>query len=267
MDPRLVPSFLVAIAFEVLFPLLLGLWLARRFRVPWKLFGYGALIFFLSQVLTRIPALSFLEQRLAEPLQLSSGYWIAWIAFASLTAGLFEEGGRYLGYRFLWRDRDKDWEGALMYGAGHGGLESMLLVGGLSILSLLNAIYVSQTDPVSLPSDQAALLLQAREALALVPWWSPLVGALERLMVMAIQLSLSVLVVQVFLRGRFYWWWLALGYHTLVNFASQLVLFLSSSRLPETWTVVLTEAAVLISALFSAWIILRLRPKQDSAAA
>lgn len=263
MNTGLLVSMLFAAAVEILFPLGLGLWIARRWRVPWKFFGYGALIFLAFQLLTRVPAVQIAQLLLAGTLQESPWYKYGWFILLALTAGLFEEGGRYLGYRYLWKKEEKNWPRALMYGAGHGGLESMLLVGGLTLLSVINAIVLFRLDPSALPPDQALAIHQARETIALTTWWLPLLGALERLMAMAVQVSLSVLVLQVFTRGQFRWWWIALGYHTLVDLVAVLVGDWLGSALPQWAAALIVEAALLPLALFSLWIIWRLRPRGE----
>jgi uncharacterized membrane protein YhfC len=49
------------------------------------------------------------------------------IALPSLTAGVFEETARYIAYRFLLKEHNM--ENGLIYGVGHGGIESIMLVG------------------------------------------------------------------------------------------------------------------------------------------
>src|SRR5689334_5926286 len=41
----------------------------------------------------------------------------------AVTAGLFEEVGRYVGYRFFMRREPKTWSKAVMFGLGHEGLD------------------------------------------------------------------------------------------------------------------------------------------------
>ena len=270
MHPLLVPALCVALAIELLFPLAVAIWLQRRLRVAWRYFGYGALVFLVFQILTRLPAMQLLQARVKEQLAASPWALLAWIAFAALTAGLCEEGGRYLGFRILWKKEEaKSWAQALMYGAGHGGLESMLLVGGSVLVSLIQVLALSQLDlqSLSLTPEQLEQLRQAREAIGSATWWLPLLGALERVLALTIQISLSVLVVQVFLRGRFSWWWLALGYHFLVDLSTALALQWGQKRLPETTAYLLVEGIAALFALVSAWVILRLRPAPSAEAA
>ncbi|MBN1483794.1 MAG: YhfC family intramembrane metalloprotease [Chloroflexia bacterium] len=251
MDTRMILAFLLAIAIEILFPLLLAFWLNRRLGTPWRLFGYGCLVFLIFQLLSRVPAMQIGQFMLRDRLQADEGLMTLWIVLAALSAALFEEGGRYLGYRWFWKKDPKTWANSLMYGAGHGGLESMLLVGGLALLSLMGNLALTQVDPALLQGDQAEAMRQAQQLLADTAWWVPLLGALERLSAMAVQVSLSVLVLQVFTRQRFCWWWLALGYHTLVDLSVLLQGRISDLQL---------ELLLLVPALFSLGLIYWLRP-------
>jgi hypothetical protein len=44
-----------------------------------------------------------------------------------------------------------------------------------------------------------------------------MLGALERILVLPIQISLTILVLQVFIRGQSRWLWIAVAWHTLLN--------------------------------------------------
>ena len=45
LDPLLIAAFIVAIGFEVLFPLVVGFYIWRRYGARWRFFLYGALVF------------------------------------------------------------------------------------------------------------------------------------------------------------------------------------------------------------------------------
>src|SRR5437868_2858479 len=114
-------SLCVTTAFVLLYPLVLAWEARRRLKVTWRYFLYGALIFFIFQVITRVPLVTWLQSMLAPQLKASVPLQFGWITALALTAGLFEEIGRYVGYRWLMRNDEKTWDKAIMYGIGHGG--------------------------------------------------------------------------------------------------------------------------------------------------
>src|SRR5712692_550260 len=129
LNPGWIASDIVSIVFAILYPLLLAIVVNRRLGVRWKYFAIGMLIFLLFQLISRVPIVIALGPvvgpRLTSPFLLYS-----WVFILALTAGLFEEVGRYVAYRWIMRREEKTWNKAVMYGLGHGGLESILLVGG-----------------------------------------------------------------------------------------------------------------------------------------
>ena len=255
MNPPLLASYLGAIAFELAFPLLVAFWIGRRYRVSWRFFLYGALVFFVTQMLIRIPLVQGAQFLLREPLQNNQIFLYAWFATLALTAGIFEEGGRWLGYRWLIK-KDYTWEKGLMYGAGHGGLESMLLVGGLALLGLINVVTLSTTDfsQMNLPPDQLAQIESARQQIAALAWWMPLLGAYERFVTIFFQIALSILVLQTFTRGSRKWLWLAIALHALVDFIAVVL----AQRVGAVWT----EVAITLTLPLSFGIIRYFQPRQ-----
>jgi hypothetical protein len=50
-----VAAMIAALLFDILYPLALGVFARRRLGVSWLYFGYGALIFVLFQLISRVP--------------------------------------------------------------------------------------------------------------------------------------------------------------------------------------------------------------------
>ena len=217
LNPGWIAALAVAIAFDILYPLVLAIIARRRLNVSWKYFAYGALIFFVFQLISRAPLVQVIQGAIAPQLRASSTLLYTWFIILALTAGLFEEVGRYVGYRWLMRREEKTWNKAVMYGLGHGGLESMLLVGGLAILTLINLIVLSSINLNLLPVSQRVQVVQQVAAINAQPVWFPLLGAWERLWTIPVQVALSVIVLQVFRRNNIGWLWLAILAHTVVD--------------------------------------------------
>ncbi len=249
-------------ALDVLLMIGFPLWLARlihrRRRPSWELFMVGGATFILSQV-GHIPfnwlALqkwALLPTDTAVPRNL-----IILALFLGLSAGLFEEVGRYLTCRF-WAKEARSWGTGLMLGAGHGGVEAILVgfvtllnVGALATMrdgSLLNQISTEQ-----LPVVQAQI-----EAVFAAPWYLILMGALERVFAITFHLSASLLVMQAFVRGQIRWLGFSILWHTVLNFTAVYA--------AVTWNVFVTEALLGVFALFSLGLIFWLRRPEPAAA-
>ena len=81
-----------------------------------------------------------------------------------------------------------------MYGLGHGGIESMLLVSGLLSITLIQVLALARADLSTLPltAEQRALAQQQLAAIAAQPVWVPLLGAWESLWTIPLHVALSV---------------------------------------------------------------------------
>ena len=251
-----------AILFMVVYPLGVALIVRHHLAVGWRYFGYGALVFFVSQIVLRVPIVLVATPLVAPAIAASRPLAIGWGLLLAVTAGVFECGGRYFGYRWLMRREDKTWGKAIMYGVGHGGLESMVLVAGLAILQVVSLLTLTSASVDAMPAAQHAAVMQQITTLTSGPFWLPLLGAWERLWTLAIQVALSVLVLQVFRRGSMAWLALAIGLHSLVDFVTPTLIPLLG--LPSLQTSLLSELTIAVFGLFSLWIVFALRPRASS---
>jgi uncharacterized membrane protein YhfC len=260
-----VAAGVAAIVFDIVYPLALGLLARRRLGASWRYFGYGALIFVLFQLISRVPVTLAIQSLIAPQLQASRIVLLAWIAISSLTAGLFEELGRYIGYRWLMKREEKTWAKGVMYGLGHGGIESMLLIAGLTAITLIQVLALSRTNLSALPltAEQRALAARQLAAIAAQPSWAPLLGAWERLWAIPLHVALSVVVLQVFRRGNLRWLWLAILAHTLADLLGAGVTPILG--LTGIAALLLPEAIITAIGLISLWAIWTLRDRPDAA--
>lgn len=200
-------------------PLLLATWMVRRFQLQWRLFLIGAGTFVGAQLL-HFPFNRFILQPLTERLGLQgadAGLPLVLLAILfGLSAGVFEEIARYIVYRNWLRDTRR-WPGAVFFGLGHGGVEAMLL-GGLSFYVLMQTIAYRNADLTTIvPVEQLALARAQLDAYWSAPWYAALLGAVERVFAIGIQVSLSVMVLQAFTRGNRIWVVVAILWHTVVD--------------------------------------------------
>jgi uncharacterized membrane protein YhfC len=265
VNPGWLVSAEIATLFVVVYPVVLAIIARRRLKVGWRYAGYGALIFFLFQMISRVPLVTWLQNLLAPALNASATLRFAWIVALALSAGLVEEIGRYVAYRWLMRREEKTWRKAIMYGIGHGGLESMLLVGGLLLLTLINVITITSrlsTNPNAFSASQLALIKHQLAAINAMPTWIPLLAAWERLWTVPVHIALSVVVLQVFRRGNIAWLWLAILAHAVVDFIAVATPEVLGAGVQ---TSLLVEGIVAIFGLIGIWVIWKLRDPSETA--
>lgn len=231
-------------------PFLLAAFLARRLGTRWGLVWVGAVTFIASQVV-HIPLNAGLA-RLGVIKVASTGWPLVWYAIVlGLMAGLCEELARYLVLRF-WLKRDRSWRAALMFGAGHGGVEAVI-IGLITAAGAISLFVASNVDPARLGVTAAQLPLLQKQ---LAAFWSapvlfPLLGAFERVLAMSTHLFLAVLVMQAFTRNNILWLLAAILWHALTDAVAVYVV--------STWGAVPTEAAIAVLALIGLALIFALR--------
>jgi uncharacterized membrane protein YhfC len=215
-------------------PVGLGILITRKFHLDWRLFWIGAGTFILSQV-GHIPfnlELTALFQRGILPHPPATWQRLFNAVVLGLSAGLFEEFARYAAYRW-WAKDARSWGRGLLLGAGHGGMEA-ILIGILVLLTYINMVAIHGMDiSRQVPADQLALAQKQITVYWTSPWYATLLGAVERAFSLPVQLTLSVMVLQVFTRGQARWLWLAVGWHALVDASTVFVLPLWGSYATE----------------------------------
>ena len=105
-----------------------------------------------------------------------------------LFAGVFEETGRYIAFKTVLRKKRGNDVNGLMYGAGHGGVEAVILLSASMVMSLIFSLQYNAGQPSILGG------LDSAQQLLITPSWMFLVGAVERIIAVMIHVSLSVLV-------------------------------------------------------------------------
>jgi uncharacterized membrane protein YhfC len=235
----------------------LGVYLTRKYNFGWRLFWIGAALFIAAQVL-HIPFNVLIDRLFRNGIlpNVPEQYQLLFSAvFLGLSAGLFEEITRYAGLRW-WAKDARSWAKGLLFGSGWGGMEAIIF---FAIPLLLNyGIFLAlRNQDISglLPPDQLAPLQQGLELFWGVAWYDSLLGAAERIMVIPIQISFTILVLQVFLRGQSRWLWIAILWHALLDAVAVVGV--------RTWGAYITEALVLIFSLVSLGMIFALRSEEQ----
>ena len=222
---------MVAALAGIAIPVGLYLYFRKRHGADRMPFWIGCIIF---------PVFALGLEQLAYLAMKHWGFWLnvqsnifAYGAFAGMMAGLFEETGRYFGFAVLLRKkRGKDING-LMYGAGHGGIEAVLV---MSLAMVSNLVFAFSVNAGTADPSMASIAAQ----LAGIAPVTFLVSIVERIGAVALHISLSVLVwFAVKNKKRFWLFPLAIVLHALV------VAVIMSRFVTNIW---LIEAAVYLLA-------------------
>ncbi|MCI0397840.1 MAG: YhfC family glutamic-type intramembrane protease [Chloroflexi bacterium] len=249
----IVVFYTLIVLFLIFLPPALAVGLRRRYRVPWLLFCVGVLTFVGAQ-LVHIPLNALLGRLGVLPEGLSDGGRLVQAALVlGLTAGLTEELARAVGYWLLRSARRS--EDGIMLGLGHGGIEAMVLGGVLVAAQVSSLASLRGTDlqTLELPAGQLVLLQQQMELLFSSPWLA-LAPVLERLLALALQVSLSLIVLQAFTRRNWLYLVAAILYHAAVD----AIAVYAAQRLDNVWLVEGLLAVIILPAVLWAW---RQRPR------
>jgi uncharacterized membrane protein YhfC len=217
MDFLVVLTFLLVSFVEVFLPLALGYFLIKRYKLSWKVYATGSLFFVLVQfihtplVLVMQPPVTYYVGRLFPDHTMAVAVYAV---ILGLLAGLFEELGRFIVYgRFFMGNKvPLTIQNGVLFGAGWGGVESMI-IGLLMLLTMFSYMYaapltdeqISQINVSmngTLTSDKAAEIdKQITDLMALTPW-DILPGAAERIFAITLHITWSVMVLSAIVEKR-----------------------------------------------------------------
>lgn len=185
------------IVFAITLPVGMLLYLRKRYGCGLKCFFIGAGVFLLFVLVLENLAHAGVAASPLKPVLMGENYW-AFGLYGGLMAGLFEELGRFAAFQtVLKKQRDKDYN-ALMYGAGHGGIEVMIVMLPTMITYLVYAILLNTGNGAVLTSGMDAATMETvqttMQSVAALPAWQLLISPVERIAAVIAHLSLSVIV-------------------------------------------------------------------------
>jgi len=242
-------------------PILLGVAIARKTGALARWWLFGALTFFVFQCVLRLPWQIALGLWIGKRFAHNTTIQYGWLMVSALTAALFEEVGRWLTIRTLMK-KERSFRAGLMLGAGHGGFESMLLVGlGLGVAVVLYVALGLGVD-LGLPSDKREVV---EKTFAAMTTTGSLAGGLERVLAITFHLGCSALVMEGFIRSERKWLFFAI----LLHFATDSIAVAAALWIKKTTHMpLLAELPLVPFSLVALLILLRLsratRPSPSS---
>ncbi len=202
MEPIVAPAKIAGMVVSALLsagvPIALAIVWHKRTRAKWSAVLVGAITFYIF--------VNFLEGSLhafclgmitenAVSAFLKATPW-AYMLYAGLAAGVFEETGRFVAFKWLLH-KQTGRETGVMYGIGHGGIEAILLccvamIGNVAFAVSLNA--AGAESVLAQAGEQAAAVQSSIDVMKQTPAAIFYVSGIERMIAVALHIALSVLV-------------------------------------------------------------------------
>ena len=238
-------AFIIAVLVEVVLPIAAVIILLRKKLAPWMTILIGSLMLFTAQSLL-IPIYSVVSNWLTPIADSAINAWMPVIdgLVLGFISAVIVEGIRWIGLRFV-PSLKRDQSNAIGLGLGYGGIETMLFFGIPVLISFINMLVYKNAD-FNDPTLAEGLVTQV-QALWQLPWQTPLVSAVERISGMLMHITLSVVVMQSFIKNQVKYLLFAMGIHTLYEAIPLILLeYQQPTWLIELFLVVFAVVFVLI---------------------
>jgi uncharacterized membrane protein YhfC len=248
---------IVAICFtlflSLILPVIVLLVLMKGRKGTFSVWIAGALGFVVPQLVIRIPILQALGTQTSFQKWTQGSPYLYAFALA-LTAGLFETTGRLLVLKFGLQKRLSYMTG-LSAGAGHGGIEAIMIVGMTYINNLVISLMINTGRLATLIPDNPEMAESIRKSLVETPADLFFMAGLERVFTMVFQIALSLLMT-----------WLIMKKHAVLGYFLVMLLHFSVDfavvilQIEKTSPIAI-EGVIMVVALLSLVLILKIRPR------
>ena len=183
-------------AIMVLLPVVLLIIWKKKTHAPLMPAIVGAVTFAVFALgLEQIPAYLLLMTDTKFAHTISNSLWLTYV-IGGLLAGIFEETGRFIAYKFILKKYTGK-EIAISYGIGHGGFESIFI--GISMASYVIMGIIVNSGNISLITaglngDQLIAALSQIRAVSGQSFGASMIGVMERISTITFHIAMSVIV-------------------------------------------------------------------------
>lgn len=204
----------------LLFPIVIFLYFRRKEKLNLKPFFIGMIIFFVfTQILEKLLHMAVIGNNLIpNPIMFS--------IYGALTAGIFEETGRFIAFKMILKNK-YEWKDGLAYGIGHGGIEAILIgaIANIQYIIYSGLINSGSFDTIlssKVPASQIGQLNQLKELLIQSNSYAILVGIAERIFAFGIQVALTMVVLYAVRYRKNIYLFIAILLHALMDIPASL---------------------------------------------
>lgn len=199
------------------------IYLKKKYKASLKPFFIGMLVFFIAVQVLEAPIHNYILKINKGTSEFLLGNPIFYMLYGGLMAGIFEETARFISFKFILKDRSDITP--ISYGIGHGGIEA-ILIGGLSAINTISYSVIinsgkfqSLMESAGVSSEIINQTFNQLTNTSSITWLMP---GIERIMAMAIQISLSVLVFYAVKERKYIFFFLAIIFHAVIDFPAAL---------------------------------------------
>lgn len=211
----------------------------------------GATWFVFAIILKIAPAYFLLQADNPLAKTISGNAWLSYLV-AGILAGVFEETGRFLAYKFVLKKYENR-RASISYGIGHGGFESVYIgfqMCAMAILGILVNAGLGQFLTASADEATAAVLAAQLSPMSKLSIGECLLAVFERLPAITFHISASVLVFAAAREKKYaYLFPLAIILHFLFDFS---IAFYAAGLIPA-WAMELGVAVIVTPIAYFAY--------------
>ncbi|MBZ9687656.1 YhfC family intramembrane metalloprotease [Clostridium estertheticum] len=208
---------IVAIVFCTLFPIVSVIYFKNKEHFSIKTVAIGGLGFFLF-----VMVLESLLHSMVISTKIIKVNTITFAIYGALAAGIFEEVGRFVMFKFFLKN-NRQWKDGLGYGLGHAGIET-ILIGALSYLNALIMSLAINSGTINnlLKNQNTAEIETVKNSLVNVTLLATSMGVFERVFAFTIQIALTFIVLYAIRERKNIYLLVAILLHALVDSAPAL---------------------------------------------
>jgi uncharacterized membrane protein YhfC len=240
---------IVSLLLSIGVPIIAAIYCRKKYKISFLNIIVGAGIFILfALVLEGTMNIYFLKTNFTTSTILDSNPWI-YAIYGAFAAGIFEEAGRFLGFKLLLKGRIEKKDG-IAYGIGHGGIEA-IIIGGIPLIQSLYFSFLINAGTLNSSLGgkiSKSILDQISSSLTNAAPYFFLISGVERLLAFSIQIGLSMVVLYGIKSRKYRYLLYAILIHALIDFPAALF---QKGTISNVWIVEgICAVAVLISYFF-----------------
>lgn len=254
----------LSLALSVLLPLALVISYRKKYKADLLTFFVGGGVWFLfAGTLEQI--LHYIILQLLPIGKSIAENAIIYALYGGFCAGIFEESGRFIAMKTVLKKKYDNKYNALMYGAGHGGIEAATILGTAMTNNIIYSILINlnKTELLTASLDEASKAIIERQFEQLITTAPSLFvcGAFERISAVIFHIALSVIVFIAVTKRKTLLFPLAIILHMFMDSSIAII----SAK--TDFTPVMLEAYILVFALLTAtfsWLLWKKNFKESS---